>query len=198
MTRCGNTGWVRGTSVFDAVTSQFGKLPLNSVGAQFAENVELPLSRGVRPPIREIDDHTLVDTVDGRMRFVDEAPKAFGQPVIPPGLAAVAVHALLDHDPASIVGDDEAVEIEVEAVLDRRAVDLGDEPARPGERCAVEAGPIADRDKLMRRLARVVAAAAADMDAEFPRQRCQTALQRSDDARGDTGGMPVHSHHRTE
>ena len=118
--------------------------------------------------------------------------------MIAPGLAAVAVHALLDHDPVSFVGDDEAVEIEVKAVLDRCAVDLGDEPARPGERRAVEAHPITDRDKLMRRLARVAAAPAADMDAELPRQRCQTALQRSNDARGDTGGMPVHSHHRTE
>ena len=105
------------------------------------------------------------------MRFVDEAPKAFGQPVIPPGLAAVAVHALLDHDPVSVVGDDEAVEIEVKAVLDRRAVDLGDEPARPGERRAVEAHPITDRDKLIRRLTRVAAAPAADMDAKLPRQR---------------------------
>ena len=132
------------------------------------------------------------------MRFVDEAPKAFGQPVIPPGLAAVAVHALLDHDPVPVVGDDEAVEIEVKAILDRRAVDLGNEPARPGERRAVEANPIADRDKLVRRPARMAAASAADMDAKLPRHRCQTALQRSDDARGDTGGMPVHSHHRTE
>jgi len=132
------------------------------------------------------------------MRFVDEAPKAFGQPVIPPGLAAVAVHALLDHDPVSFVGDDEAVEIEVKAVLDRRAVDLGNEPARPGERRAVEAHPITDRDELIRRLTRVAAAPAADMDANLRRQRGQAALQRSDDARCDTGGMPIHSHHRTE
>ena len=118
--------------------------------------------------------------------------------MIAPGLAAVAVHALLDHDPVSVVNADEAVEIEVKAVLDRRAVDLGDEPARPGERCAVEADPITDRDKLIRRLARVAAAPAANMDAKLPRQRCQTALQRSYDARGYTGGMPVHSHHRAE
>jgi hypothetical protein len=88
--------------------------------------------------------------------------------VIAPGLAVVAIHALLDHDPASVVSDDEAVEVQVKAVLDRRAVDLGDQPARPGERCNVEADPITDRDKLRGRLARVATAPAADMDAKLP------------------------------
>ena len=132
------------------------------------------------------------------MRFVDEAPQTFREPVVAPGLAAIAVHALLDHDPVSVVGDDEAVEIKLEPVLDRRAVDLGDQPARLGERRAIEAGPVTDRNKLMRRLARVIAAPAADMDAELSGQRCQAALQRADDARGDAGGMPVHPHHRAE
>jgi hypothetical protein len=67
--------------------------------------------------------------------------------VIAPGLAAVAVHALLDHDPVSVIGDDEAMEIKVKPILDRRAVDLGDKLARPGKRCAVETGPIPDRDE---------------------------------------------------
>ena len=65
--------------------------------------------------------------------------------MVAPGLTAIAVHALLDHDPVSVIGDDEAMEIKVEPILDRRAVDLGDEPARLGERRPVETGPIADR-----------------------------------------------------
>jgi hypothetical protein len=101
------------------------------------------------------------------VRFVDEALQAFGKPMVAPGLTAIAVHALLDHDPVSVIGDDEAVEIEVEPVLDRRAVDLGDQPARLGERRAVQADPIADRNKLMGRLTRMIAASAADMDAEL-------------------------------
>ena len=118
--------------------------------------------------------------------------------MIAPGLAAIAVHALLDHDPVSVIGDDEAMEIKVKPILDRRAVDLGDKPARLGERRAVETDPVTDRDKLMRRLARVTAAPAANMDAEFSGQGCQAALQRADDAGGDTGGMPVHPHHCAE
>ena len=73
--------------------------------------------------------------------------------MIAPGLAAVAIHALLDHDPVPVVGDDEAVQIELKTVLHRCAVDLGDQSARRGERRAVETDPITDCDKLMRRLA---------------------------------------------
>ena len=184
--------------MFDAAALQLRELPLDPVRSELAENIELPPSRGLRAPIGQVDDHTLFDPVDRGVRLVDEALQTFGEPVIAPGLAAIAVHALLDHDPVSVIGDDEAVQIEVEPVLHRRAVDLGDKPARLGERRAVEPDPIADRDQLMRRLARVIAAAAADMDAELPGQRRQAALQRADDARGDAGGMPVHPHHRAE
>ena len=50
----------------------------------------------------------------------------------------------------AVVGDDEAVQIEIEAVLHRGAVDLGDEAARLGERGAVEADALADGDELLR------------------------------------------------
>ena len=118
--------------------------------------------------------------------------------MIAPRLPRVAVHALLHHDPMAVVGDDEAVQVEVEAVLHRGAVDLGDEPARLGERRAVEADALADRDELVRRLARMRAAAAADMQAEFARARREPALQRAEHAGGDARGMPVHAHHGAE
>ena len=41
-----------------------------------------------------------------------------------------AVHALLHHHPMAVVGDDEAVQVELKAILHRGAVDLGDQPAR--------------------------------------------------------------------
>ena len=98
----------------------------------------------------------------------------------------------------AVVGDDEAVQVEVEAVLHGGAVDLGDQPAGLRERRAVEADALADRDQLLRRLPRMLAAAAADMDAELAAQRRQPALQRADHAGGDAGGMPVHAHHGAE
>ena len=42
------------------------------------------------------------------------------------------------------------------------------------------------------------AAAAADMDAEFARERRESALERADHARGDARGMPVHPHDGAE
>ena len=111
---------------------------------------------------------------------------------------AVAVHALLHHDPFAVVGHDEAVQIEIEAVLHRGAVDLGDEPAAPRQRRAVEADALADGDQFLRRLPRMRAAAAADMEAEFARERREAALQRADHAGGDAGGMPVHAHDGAE
>jgi hypothetical protein len=91
--------------------------------------------------------------------------------VIAARLAGVAVHALLNHHPAPVVGDDEAVQVEVEAVLYGGAVDLGDEAARGRELVAVEADPFADRDELVRRLPGMGAAPAANVQPQVrPRE----------------------------
>ena len=87
--------------------------------------------------------------------------------MIAPRLPAIAVHALLHHDPVSVIGDDEAMQIKVEAVLHRGAVDLGHQPARPGERRPSKPDALADGDKLVRGLPRVLAAAATDMEAKL-------------------------------
>ena len=42
------------------------------------------------------------------------------------------------------------------------------------------------------------AAAAADVQAEFAVQRVKAALERPQQARGDSGGMPIHSHERAK
>ena len=62
-------------------------------------------------------------------------------------LLALAIHALLNDDPASVVGHDEAVQIKIEAVLHGGTVDLGDETARGRKRAAVKADAIADRQQ---------------------------------------------------
>ena len=66
------------------------------------------------------------------------------------------------------------------------------------ERRAIEADPIADGSKLVRRLPRMLAASATDVDAQFSRERRQAALEGADDAGGDAGRVPVHPHHRAE
>ena len=44
----------------------------------------------------------------------------------------------------------------------------------------------------------MLAAPAADVNAEFALQRGQAALESADDARRDARGVPVHSHHGAE
>ena len=53
-------------------------------------------------------------------------------------------------------------------------------------------------EKLFGCLPRVPAPPAADMDAQLLLQRPQSALQGTDDAGGDAGGMPVHAHDGTK
>ena len=104
------------------------------------------------------------------------------------------VHALLHDDPFAVVGDDEAVEVKVEPVLNGGAVYLGDEPARLRQRRAVEADALADVGQLRRGLAGMAAPAAADMEPQFARERAEPALERADHAGGDSRRMPVHAH----
>ena len=119
-------------------------------------------------------------------------------PVVAARLLLVAVHALLHHRPLAVVGHEEAVEVEIEAVLHGGAVDLGDQTACAGQRGAIETDTFAERLQFVRRLPRVLAPTAADVDAEFVGQRPQPALEGADDAGGDAGRMPVHPHDRTE
>lgn len=62
--------------------------------------------------------------------------------MIAPCLFAISIHALLDHDPSSIISNDEAVKVEFETVLHRGAVNLGDQPARPGQLGTIDPRPL--------------------------------------------------------
>lgn len=64
--------------------------------------------------------------------------------MITPGLALVAVHALLHDGPLAVGGDEEAVEIEIEAVLNCGAINLGDQSAGARQPCAVEADAVTE------------------------------------------------------
>ena len=137
------------------------------------QQLELAPPGAIRPTIREVDDFALMESVDCRVRLVDETLQSFAQPMIAASRPACVVHALLDHRPAAVIGDDEAVQVEVKAVLDGGAVDLRHQPAETGERRSVESRSLADRNQFVGRFARMLASAAADMDAEFARQRLE-------------------------
>jgi hypothetical protein len=128
------------------------------------------------------------------MRGVDEAREDFGQPVVAPGLPRAIVLALLHNHPASIVGDDEAVQVKVITVLQRGAVDLGRQAAGARQQGAVQADPLANRDQFRGRLPGVLPAAAAHVQTKLPRQRVEPAFERPQNAGGDPRRVPVHPH----
>jgi hypothetical protein len=79
---------------------------------------------------------------------------------------------LLDNNPPAIIGYDEAVQIEIEAILHSGTVDLGDEPsAAPSKPTR---SPIATSSC---GVCRECLPAATDMDPKLIRERRQAALQ---------------------
>ena len=111
---------------------------------------------------------------------------------------AIAVHALLHDRPFAVIGHEEPVQVQVEPVLDDGAIHLCHQPAGAGQAIAVETDPFAKAAQFVRRFPRMLAAAAADVDAELVGQGPQPALERADHARRDAGGVPVHAHDGTE
>jgi hypothetical protein len=173
------SGWSRRRSL------QRGQTAVDPIHAKFVENVELTPSGRLRAPIGQIDDEALLHAIDCRVRLIDEVLQALGKPIIASCPTAIAVHALLYHDPIPGISNDEAVQVKIEAILYRGTVNFGDQATRSGHCLAVEPHAMANRHQLVRRLPRILAPPAADMDAEFHGQRCQAALQRSDDGGGD-------------
>src|SRR5262249_11314187 len=135
---------------------------------------------------------------DRAVRLLDKAGEPFREPVVSARLSAFAVHALLDHHPATLVADDEAVQIKLEAILDGGAVDLGYQPAGLRKRRPVKARALADADELRRSLRRVPAPPAAHMNAKLPPQGGEPTFERADHACGDARGVPVHAHDGAE
>jgi hypothetical protein len=119
-------------------------------------------------------------------------------PVVPARLLLVAVHALLHDRPLAVVGHEEAVKVQVEAVLDGGTVDLRDKTARARQLGSVDADALAEQAQLVWRLPRMLSAAAAHVDAEFVGEWSQAALEGTDDAGCDAGRMPVHPHDGAE
>src|ERR1700730_11099834 len=102
--------------------------------------------------------------------------------MIPPCLLAPAIHALLHDSPIAVIGNNEVVQVEVETVLHGRAVHLGDQAACLCKSRPIDADTVTDRNQLLRRLPRMFAASAADVNAELVPKRCQSPLESPDDA----------------
>src|SRR5258708_5193055 len=115
--------------------------------------------------------------------------------MITASLLALTIHSLLHHRPATIIGDNKAVQVQIKTVLNRSAVHLCNKAACSRERRAVKSDEVPDREELLRRLARILSAPAAHMKPKFFLKRFQPTFKRADHARGDTGRVPIHAHH---
>jgi hypothetical protein len=174
------------------------QLANNAIRSERREKFDMTAPGWFRLPIREVYDLTLTSPLDGSMRLIHETLETFRKPMIAPCLLALRVHPLLNHGPASIVGNDEGMKIELEAVLHGGAVDLGHQPACLGKFCAIEAHTLSDGEQFVRGLSRKSSSSAAHVDAKFVLQWSKTAFQGTDYARSDTGRMPVHAHDGTK
>ena len=179
-------------------TLRIAQMACDPIRAEGLQNIELGLARGCGAAIGQVDDLALLGAVYRRMRLFDKALQPFRQPMIAACLPALPVHSLLHHDPVAVIGHDEAVQVQVEPILHRGAIDLGDQPAGSGQSGTVKADPLANCDQLVRGLPGVLAAASANMDPQLVRERGQAALQRADHARRNARRMPIHAHHGTE
>ena len=91
-------------------------------------------------------------------------------PVIAARLALVAVHALLHDGPVAIIRDDEAVQVEIETILHGGAINLSHQAAGPCKLLCIDADMIAEGRKLLRRTTGMLAAPAANVNAELALQ----------------------------
>src|SRR5436853_4666030 len=169
----------------------------DAIGSQH-QQFQLGRARPAGTPIRQIDDLALSRTVDGAVRLLNETGERSRMPVVAPGLALGAIHALLHNSPVAVIGHEEAVQIELKPVLDGRAIHLGHKPAGACEPGRIKASTVSDPRKLFRGAPRMFAASAAYMDPELFFERRKATLQGPDHAGGDPGGMPIHPHHRAE
>ena len=72
------------------------------------------------------------------------------------------------------------MQIKIEAVLYGGAVDFGDETASARETGGVETNALSQQLELVRSLSGMLSAPAADVDAEFVRERLKPALEGTD------------------
>src|SRR5438876_442590 len=125
-------------------------------------------------------------------------PSLGRQPVIPACHQGALVHALLHHGPGAVAREEEAVVIDLEAVLHGGRIDLRREPAGANEWRGILAGGPARGLDLLRCLARRLALAACNEDPGLAREILQALLQGAAGGRGQAAAMPIETEDAAE
>src|SRR5207247_7355904 len=105
---------------------------------QIGQQVQLRVTRLRCATIGQVDDFALQRTVYRAVRLIYKIGNGRRVPVIAARLTLVTINALLHDGPFAVGRHEETVQIEVESILHRGAVDLRDETARPCEVFAVD------------------------------------------------------------
>src|SRR6516164_6603268 len=82
---------------------QRDKLSCNAIRPQRGEHLNLHVAGRLRPVVGQIDDLSLLWTVNRGVWLVDEARHPLREPVISAGLLELPVHSLLNDDPMGLV-----------------------------------------------------------------------------------------------
>src|SRR5438105_6238283 len=120
------------------------------------------------------------------MRLVHEIRDLRAEPVVAARGAIVFAHALLYYRPLAIAGDEEAVVIDAEAILDRRRIDFRRHPAVIGESSAVDPGAISVVDELVWSATRDLSLAPSDKNANVIAAFGEAFFEGAADGGGDT------------
>jgi len=107
-------------------------------------DIEERVLRGLGLGVDEVHDGALVGTGDAGVRVGEEVADVGGMPMVAAGKARGVVEALLDDRPFAIGGDDEGVEVDLEAVGEAVVVDLGGEATGADQGFGVEATGFGD------------------------------------------------------
>ncbi len=148
--------------------------------------------------IDEIEDGALRLADNGGVWLASEIANAGRVPVIAASEARGGIHALLDHSPLARTGDDEGMEIELEAVRDGVVIDARSQAAGASQILSVEASGIAEREKFDGSFCGVLAATAAKGETEFGGARIQATFEGTENGSSDSRRVPIHAHYATE
>src|SRR5256714_2313891 len=112
--------------------------------------------------------------------------------------SVVVAHALLYDRPLAFAGDEEAVMIDPEAVLDCRGINFRCHATVVGEASAVDASAVAVIDQLVGSSSGYFALAAGNENAELTSAFDEALLERSANGGRDAARVPIESQHAAE
>jgi len=149
-------------------------------------------------PGNHVEDLAAVIAADCRVGFTYETIQLVARPMVPAGVTRMFIHSLLHNAPRSILGKEEAVVIELIAVLKGCTVDLGRHFARIHEAFRLYGKSITKLLDLVGRFPRYPSLPPSNEETGIPLRPQQPFFERPTDGGGQAAAMPIESQHAAE